>query len=105
MQILLNSDNHIAGTLELTERVESELQAALDRFADRLTRVEVHLKDVNSVKGGNDDIACTIEARPRGLPPVVVTEHAASVALALSSAADTMQGALERTFGRLEDRR
>ena len=41
MQILLNSDNHIAGTLELTERVESELQAALDRFANRLTRVEV----------------------------------------------------------------
>jgi hypothetical protein len=105
MQILLNSDNHITGTLELTQRVESELHAALDRFADRLTRVEVHVKDVNSIKGGNGDIACTIEARPRGHQPVVVTEHGANVALALSSAADTMRTALERTFGKLEDRR
>jgi hypothetical protein len=105
MQILLNSDNHISGSAELTQRAEAELHAVLGRFADRLTRIEVHLKDVNSVKGGGDDIACTIEARPRGHQPVVVTERGPSVPLALSAAADTMQAALERAFGRLEDRR
>jgi hypothetical protein len=104
MQILLNSDNHITGTAELTERAEAELSNALGRFADRLTRIEVHIKDLNSVKGGDDDIACTIEARPRGHQPVVVTERGPSVPLALGAATDTMQTALDRAFGRMEDR-
>jgi len=105
MQILLNSDNHVTGSLDLTARVESELHAALGRFANWLTRVEVHIKDVNSIKGGNDDIACTIEARPRGHQPIVVTEHGPTIPVALSTAADTMEAALERTFGRLDERR
>lgn len=105
MQILLSTDNHIQGTLDLAERVNAELRGTLDRFSDWLTRVEVHVKDVNGIKGGDDDIACTIEARPRGHQPVVVTERGPNFAVALSSAADTMQAALERTFGKLEDRR
>lgn len=104
MQILLNSDNHITGTVELTNQVEAEVQHSLERFADRITRVEVHIKDVNSHKGGGDDVVCTMEARPRGHSPVAVTERGATPAIAVSAAAATLQSALQRTFGRLDER-
>ena len=46
MQVLVNSDHTIHGAEPMTARVESIVADAVDRFADRITRVEVHLNDV-----------------------------------------------------------
>jgi hypothetical protein len=104
MQILLNTDNSIDGTLDLSARVEGEVRRALAHYEERLTRVEVHLKDVNGHKGGDDDIACTMEARPRNHPPVAVTQHGGNLDLAVANAAEALSTALGRRFGKLDDR-
>jgi len=54
--------------------VERNLADVLKHHVERLTRVEVHLKDLNSAKKNGVDKRCVLEARPRGLDPVA-TEH------------------------------
>ena len=69
MQIQINSDHHITGSPELAGHVQALVRDTLDRFSDRITRVEVHLNDLNSVKGGADK-RCLMEARLAGLGAV-----------------------------------
>ncbi len=102
MQVQLNTDHHITGSEELAARVQAELQAALRRFADRITRIEVHLNDLNAGKGGAD-VRCMLEARPRGHAPLAVEDRAGSVDLALRGATDKLLSALEHLLGRLDD--
>lgn len=86
------------------ERVEAEVARLLERFADRITRVEVFLRDVNGQKGGKDK-QCTLEARPRGLDPVAA-EHMAELPMdAVIGAAGKLERLLSTRFGRLEDHR
>lgn len=103
MQILLNTDNHILGDQRLTEHTEACVQDAIGRFENHITRVEVHLQDVNSQKGG-DDKRCMMEARLEGLAPVAVTHEAESILLALDGAAEKLRHALDNTFGKLNSR-
>ncbi len=103
MQIQINTDSHIKADGNLRESVEAEVSDALGRFAERLTRVEVHLTDVNAQKGGRDT-RCVIEARPAGLPPVTVDDLADSVPGAVRGAAEKMARALDSRLGRLDRR-
>ena len=103
MQVLVNTDSNIEGRQKLTDNVTSVVEAALERFSDQITRVEVHLGDENSHKGGENDKRCMMEARPEGRPPTAVTHHANSVEDAVDGAAEKLKSALERTFGRLRD--
>lgn len=101
MQIHVNTDRHIEGGETLKARVSDVVGNALDRFGERITRVEMHLADVNSgVRSGPDDMRCTLEARLAGLQPVTVTHNAASVEQAVAGAADK----LERAIGRIVDK-
>lgn len=103
MQILVNTDNHIKGREDLSSYVESVVEQALDRYTDRITRVEVHIGDVNSHKGGENDIRCMMEARVEGLRPVAVTDQAGTVDQALDGAAQKLKKSLSSTLGRLSD--
>ncbi len=106
MQIQVNTDNHIQGSDDLSQHVKSIVEDALDRFSTRITRVEVHLSDENSsVKSGEKDKRCVLEARVRGLQPVTVTHQAESLDLAVSGAADKLESNLSRTLGKLDDPR
>ncbi len=81
------------------------IQGTLDRFSDRLTRVEVHVGDVNSnKKTGIADIRCMLEARLAGLQPIAVSHHAATVDRAVAGAADQLSRSLDSTLGRLDNR-
>ncbi|WP_100260385.1 HPF/RaiA family ribosome-associated protein [Qipengyuania seohaensis] len=102
MQVQFNSDSSVMGTENVAERIEASVRDKLARFADRLTRVEIHVRDENGPKHGADDKACMIEARPRGGKPIGVTEHAAKVDDAASKAARTLVQRLERQFGKAE---
>lgn len=106
MQVQVNTDRHIHGDEALTDRVEAVVRDRLARFSERVTRVEVHLKDVNSAqKGGSNDLRCMMEARVGGLQPIAVTHEAPSVDEAAEGAAGKLQRSLESTLGRLSDRR
>ncbi len=105
MKIQVNTDRNVEGTDALVKLVESEVRSALERFEDRLTRVEVHLGDENSEKdGGGADKRCLLEARPAGMQPVVVTDHADTVEQAVVGATRKMQSLLNSTFGRIDGR-
>lgn len=100
MQIQLNTDKHIPHTADRQEQVEKILKQQLKHLAHNLTRVEVHLSDVNSGRGGADDKRCLIEARPAGLQPITAEHRADTIDLALSGAAGQLARALERTLAK-----
>ena len=100
MQFQFNTDSSVMGTDNVAERIEAMVRDKLSRFEDRLTRIEVHVSDVNGSKHGADDKHCTIEARPRGGKPLGVTGKAEKVDDAARKAATTLAQRLERVFGR-----
>jgi ribosome-associated translation inhibitor RaiA len=103
MQVLVNSDNHIVGSESVVERVETIVDGALQRFEDRITRVEVHLNDVNSDKTGKNDKRCMMEARIGGLKPIAVTAQADTLVDAIDAAVEKLERAIEHTLGRMAE--
>jgi len=104
MQFQFNTDAHIQGDETLSDQAEQIVTAGLGHFTDRLSRVEVHLADVNADKGGADDIHCTIEARPEGMQPQTVTHSDATVEAALRGSAKKLKSLFESEFGKLDRR-
>ena len=100
MQFQFNSDSSVMGTDNVAERIEAALRTKLARFEDRLTRIEVHVRDVNGAKHGADDKECMIEARPRGGRPIGVHGKADKVDDAARKAGNTLVQRLERLFGK-----
>lgn len=101
MQVQVNTSHDIHGNQKFHEFVQAEIEAALERFAPHLTRVEVHFTDENGDKDIGEDKRCMIEARPAGASPVSVTHMAGSVDLALEGAAEKMARLLDTHFGKL----
>lgn len=101
MRVQLKTDRHIEAHDELAHQVEAVVENVLGRFADQITRVEVHLSDENSQKGGGDDKRCLPEARLAGLRPMAVSHQAATLPQAIDGAAEKLARALESTLGRL----
>lgn len=101
MQIQINSDHHINPSPEMATRIQALLRDSLERYSDRITRVEVHLNDQNSVKGGNNDKRCGMEARVAGFGPVDVNHEAETLDLAIDGAMEKLERALEHKLGRI----
>ena len=104
MQFQLNTDANIQGDDRLAEVAENAVVSSLGHLTSRLTRIEVHLADVNAAKGGPDDVLCTIEARPEGMQPQTVSHSDATVEAALRGAAKKIRALLESEFGKLSKR-
>ncbi len=104
MQFQLNTDANIQGDNRLAEIAQNLLTSSLGHLTSRLSRIEVHLADVNAAKGGADDIRCTIEARPEGMQPQTVTHSDANVEAALRGGAKKMRALLDSEFGKLARR-
>lgn len=100
MQIQVNTGNNIESDDKLIQKVKTTVAGSLERFGDRITRVEVHLSDVNAQKGGQD-IRCVVEARAAGLDPVAVDDMAEDVQRAVRGAAGKLQRALDSRLGKL----
>jgi len=84
------------------ETDDAQLESAIGRFADRLSRVEVHLGDTNAKKGGPDDKRCMIEARPKGAQPIAVEHHNDDLYDAIAEASSKIRRVLTRKFERTE---
>lgn len=105
MIIQVNTDRNIEGKAELAEQVKSMVEDGLERFADKITRVELHLSDENSDKAdGPNDQRCLLEARLAGLQPVAVRHQAATMEQAVDGAVEKLKRSLESTLGRLGGR-
>lgn len=103
MRIKINTDDNVEGREALEARVEAAVASALDRFGDRITRIEVHLSDENAGKSGGGDMRCSMEARPASRQPVAVTHQAATLEEAFQGADRKLRARLETAFGRVDD--
>jgi len=104
MKIQINTDNNIEGSDELIQQTQAVVESALERYAQQITRVEVHLSDENSSHKGGIDKRCVIEARLEGMHPVAVTNEAETVDEAVGGAADKLKKMLDHELGRLMDK-
>lgn len=98
MQIQFNTNE---GPLAADARVfaESELTHRLGRFESHISRVEVHLRDINGNKGGIDH-ECKVEVRLKGRDPLTVDATAVDGIEAVRSAVGKAQRAVDRVLAR-----
>jgi ribosome-associated translation inhibitor RaiA len=105
MQIQVHTDKNVDVSDGMVQRIEAELESALSRFSDQITRVDVHLGDENAGRVGGSDKRCMMEARPAGKQSVAVTHHAASVGEACSGAVHKLETLIESRYGRSDNRK
>ncbi len=103
MIIQFNADNNLTVHEEFSEKLKGHISAALDRFSEHITRIEVHLSDNNGSKTGQDDKKCLLEARVQGKPPLVVSAGGKNYELALDGALDKLKSSLDTVFGRMQN--
>lgn len=99
MHIQINTDHNIHGDERLAEVCEELVTSTLAPIASRLTRVEVHVKDMRGPKGG-EDIRATVEARPEGMRPYAVHHDATDITHAVKAASKNPRQRLEGEFGK-----
>ena len=101
MQIEISTDSNTEGSEKLSAHVKGVVEGELARFSKRITRVEVHLSDVNgNKKGGLNDMRCMMEARLEGRPPIAVTSQETTLDEAVGAAAGKLKRLIESTLGR-----
>jgi hypothetical protein len=100
MLIEVRTDNNIQGSERFSDHVKTVVQAALDRFGDRIRRIDVHLSDSVGDKAGRDDKCCKIEARRDGREPIVVTHQEATMDQAIRGAVHSLKKSVENAFGK-----
>lgn len=105
MQIQVNTDDSVNGGTSLTNHIEEVVRRILGRFSDQVTRVEVHLSDINGQKPGENDKRCLMEARLAGRQPTAVSDLANSHHQAIDGAAHKLRRALDTVLGKDADRR
>lgn len=105
MQIVINTDKTIERHQGLDEHVQTVVAAAVQRFADQITRVEVHLSDENSQKSVDGGNRCLLEARVTGYQPIAVSDHSVHLHDAIKGAADKLKRAIDSALGRLHDKK
>ncbi len=100
MKILINSDSSIPMDAKLIRLIMAEAKELFDRFSDRLTRVEIHLSDIDRGKSGKVDKRCLVETRAAGMKPMVVTAQTREVETAVNQALRKMVRALNTSLGK-----
>ncbi|MFO8070500.1 MAG: HPF/RaiA family ribosome-associated protein [Polyangia bacterium] len=100
MKVQINTDGNIEGHELLADHIRGVVKSALNRAAGQVTRVEVHLSDVNSHKSSHDDKRCMMEVRLKGRQPIAVTAQAESVDKVVDNAAEKLNRLVEGTLGR-----
>jgi ribosome-associated translation inhibitor RaiA len=101
MQIQINTDKNIDGNERLVNFYTSELEKELERFDDKITRVEVHLGDENSGKFGLNDKKCLIEVRLAKKDPIAVTDYGETIEKAFFGAVEKAKKVLGTTLEKM----
>ena len=105
MQILLHADPNTDGSKLMAEHVEAVVKDAMQRFGERVTRVEAHLSDVKvQAKSSDDDIHCTLEAKLVGLDAIVVKNSAGNAHQAIEGAVRKLKRAVATEIAKHDPR-
>ncbi len=101
MKIQLNTDNHVQHDPSVVRHVEDTLGTTLARFQPQLSRIDVHLSDVNGAKGGAGDKRCLLEAHLQGRPNLTASDEGDSIAEAVNGATRKLQRVIDSALGKL----
>ncbi|WP_298234755.1 HPF/RaiA family ribosome-associated protein [uncultured Azohydromonas sp.] len=104
MQVQVNHDDHIPGREDMERQIAQMLEAELDRYADQITRVEVHLSDNNADKLGDDDKRCLIEARVAGHGQLTASHQTGDMRAAIDGAIEKLLRVLDSSVGKVQDK-
>ena len=102
MQIQINGDFTRSDALE--QHITDEVTRRLSHHENQITRVEVHLGDVNADKGGLDK-RCTLEVRISGQPAIAVHDMGDNYYDVVSSTCEKAGRAVSHKLERLHDKR
>ncbi len=102
MQVQVNCGDGLQARETLERWATGFLEGELERFADEIARVEVHLSDEAKGKKSSEDMRCLLEARLNGHEPVAVQHLAETMDEALRGAARKLVRALDHTRGKLD---
>lgn len=105
MIIQINTDHNIHGNEKFRAYFTEQISAELSRYDERITRVEVHLTDVNGNKDGPLDKRCVMEARLKGLKPFAVTNLGDTHEQAISGALQKLATSMESIHSRMSKHR
>lgn len=105
MQVQLQTDRHIEHNLGLEHHVEGVIRKTLQPYRDQITRVDVHLSDVNSRKASKHDKRCVVEFHLNGLHTMAVTAEADTVHHVLDNAAKKLRHAVATAYDKQQGRR
>ncbi|VWX56222.1 Sigma 54 modulation protein / S30EA ribosomal protein [Burkholderiales bacterium 8X] len=105
MEIHINTGNGMDNREALERWADAEIRRALARYSHEIRRVEVHLSDVNSSKGGADDKRCLIEAHLPQHAPIAVSHQAPTLDEAFRGAEPKALHALESVIGKQKKHR
>ena len=99
MQIQVNASD-VQSSEAITSHVIERVESALSRWADHVTRVEVHLHDVNGHKSGVDK-CCKMEVRLKHHQPMAVEDMSDDLYEAVRGAAKKLTTRVQRTLEKL----
>ena len=105
MQIQLQTDRHIEHNVGLQHHVDDVIRKTLLPYRDHVTRVDVHISDVNAKKTTEHDKRCVVEFHISGLQPMAVTAEADTVHRALDSVAKKLRHAVSSAHEKQQGRR
>ena len=88
----------------LSQRVHEQVDKALAHVHRSVTRVEVHLRDDNAGKHGNQDKRVVMEARPEGHQPITVDAKGEDMYKVIDDAAAKLGRALKSHLERIAER-
>ncbi len=103
MTIQINTDKNINGTEALTAQYEAQLESELSRFSDHITRIEVHLSDMNGRKAGNNTKRCLLEARIERRLPIAVSSRADTLDQAMDAALVKLTSSLDTIISKMSN--
>ncbi|WP_316829567.1 HPF/RaiA family ribosome-associated protein [Pedobacter aquatilis] len=102
MTIHLNTDKNLTIHQEYEDKIQTQIDSALARFSDLITRIEVHLSDENGSKDGLEDKRCLIEAKITGKEPIAVTNLGNTYDLAIAGGLTKLKSKLETLAGKIK---
>jgi len=101
MKIQINTDASLECSEAMATQISTTVDHVLQRFRDRITRVEVHLSVQKGDKGAQHDKRCVMEARLEGRQPIAATDQAATPQQAVRGAADKLARLIDSQLGRV----
>lgn len=100
MLIEVRTDGNMDSTEQSSANVKALIHVALDRYGDRIRRIDVHLSDAIGHKIGHDYKSCMIEARRDGRDSIVVTHQESTMEQAIHGAIHNLKRSVESAIGK-----